>query len=207
MNSSKNSRFLLSTFTAALMVFSWTGASHADLWVASGTDMMGRPVTVDVAVITTVIQNDVGFTETIQITISNSSLTSEGTSDLVLETTRPLNSPVFTFPQGSVLSDWNQAFNSNTLTLTSQTGNSGTTGGDDNIEPGASASLTITTTFTMNELENEVGGVMISTQDGSEIAANLVPEPSTMVIATLGALGFLGYSFRRRKAKLTAVAV
>ena len=39
MNSSRNSRFLLSTFTAALMVLAWTGASRADLWVAKGVDI------------------------------------------------------------------------------------------------------------------------------------------------------------------------
>ena len=50
----------------------------------------------------------------------------------------------------------------------------------------------------------EVGGVRISSQDGgnNEITATLAsPEPSSIVIATFSALGFLGYSLRRRKAK------
>ena len=56
MNSSKASRFLLSTFTAVLMVFAWNGASHADLWVASGTDINSNPVTIDIGVTTSASQ-------------------------------------------------------------------------------------------------------------------------------------------------------
>ena len=133
MYSSKNSRFLLSTFTAMLMVFAWTGASHADLWVAQGVDVNLNPVTVDINVVITQITvdgNGDDLRDQIQITISNLSPEgSKSTSDLVLETNNPLNSASFTFPQGSVLSDWSQAFNSNTLTLTAQAQNSGTTGG------------------------------------------------------------------------------
>lgn len=209
MNTSRTSRFLLSTFTTAFMLLAWTGASRADLWVAQGVDINNNPVLVDINVVISQVQVDVMpyLRDQVQITISNLSPEgSKSTSDLVLETNNPLSSAFITFPMGSVLSDWNQAFNANTLTMTAQAQNSGTTGGDDTIASGQSASFTITT----DNLNMEVGGVKISSQDGgsNEITATLAsPEPSSIVIATFSALGFLGYSLRRRKAKLTAVAV
>jgi len=44
------------------------------------------------------------------------------------------------------------------------------------------------------------GGVMVSTSTDSTTQFTAVPEPSTMAIASLGALGMIGYGLRRRKA-------
>ena len=72
------------------------------------------------------------------------------------------------------------------------------TGAANDIMPGDTESLTI---YTDPGAEVK-GGVIVSTgAPGSpqkEITATLVPEPSSMVLATVGGLGFLGYRLRRR---------
>lgn len=194
MNSFRDSRFLLSTFIAALLVFAGTGASQADqVWVANGTDSMGNPVVVDIDVALTFVPPDdvAGYNE-FQFTITNlSPPMSEATHDIVVETNDPLNSATITGT--GVMSDWTSVltYYPNSVTLTSQ-------GTADTIVPGAEGVFFIDTP----DLSLGLEGIRVSSEGGGpEIVANLVPEPPSMVLATFGAIGFLGYSLRRRMAK------
>ena len=191
MNSYKNSRFLLSTFTAALMILAWTGPTRADLWVASGSDSMGS---YDFEANVTNSSNQ------IQITISNLSPPGLQTvSDIVLDTSNPIGTGNIVF--GSGFAGWSitvESDNSTSFLLTSaQSGPTPGTGGSD-IAPGASAMLSLVAVpegTIVDQVKFSKAG------DPTEIPATLVPEPSSIVIATLGALGILGYSLRRRNAK------
>lgn len=194
MKSSRNSRFLLSAFTAALMMFGWTGASHAQLYVANGTDAEGHPVTIDINVNITVIVGDKGPADQIQFTITNmSSLMADGMSDIIASVNYPFTD--FNFTGTGPLADWNADFSTpDTVMLTS-------TGTNDMLAPGATASLTL---FSENLGTEIKGPISVSTGSGkppNEISAYLVPEPSSIVLATFGVLGFLGYSLRRQLAK------
>jgi len=193
MKSSKKTRFLLSTFTAALIVFAWTGASHAgELYVASGHDDFGNPVVVDINVTSVVIPFD-GVHESFatQITLTYTNLSpslSQEIGDIMVGILTPIT--FFTVSGSGVLNDWTQTttFDPFVLTLTSQDA-------ADDIASHESVTLTIDT---------DVGsqGTNLRVSAGhQEITATLVPEPSSMVLATFGALGFVGYSLRRRIAK------
>jgi PEP-CTERM motif len=193
MNSSKKSRFLLSTFTAALMVFAWTGASQADqLWVASGTDDFGKPVNVDIDVASVVIPFDsmhASFATQLTFTYKNLSPPgSQAVGDLKVGCFTPVS---FDFISGThYLNDWNRTITNNpfTVTLTSPSNT-------EDIKSGEQAVLTI-----IADVGTEPEILLVSSGH-QEITATLVPEPSSMVLATFGALGLLGYSHRRRIAK------
>ena len=135
MNSYKNSRFLLSTFTAALMILAWTGPTRADLWVASGSDSMGS---YDFEANVTNSSNQ------IQITISNLSPPGLQTvSDIVLDTSNPIGTGNIVF--GSGFAGWSitvESDNSTSFLLTSANPDPRRALGSD-IAPGASAMLSL----------------------------------------------------------------
>jgi hypothetical protein len=193
MKSSRTSRFLLSMFAVALMMFGWTGASRAQLYVANGTDAEGHPVTIDINVNITFEVGDTGPYDQIQFTIMNmSSLMADGMSDIIASYNVPVTdtSSIGTGP----FADWTSTLvNPDTIMLNS-------TGTTDMLAPGATASLTL-----FNSVGTEIKGpISVSTGSGSppnEIFAYLVPEPSSIVLASFGVLGFLGYSLRRQLAK------
>lgn len=115
----------------------------------------------------------------------------QGTSDFVLQTNNPLTDAGISGT--GFLDTWGQVFTSNPDTLTLTAPNS-----DQWIYPGQSAVLTITFApyaTLVDELKISKG------HGGGEITAQLVPEPSSIVLATFGTLGSLGYSLRRRIAK------
>jgi PEP-CTERM motif len=201
MNSSRNPRFLRSSFTAALLAFAWTGTSQADLWVAQGTDSMGQTVSIDLNVVSTIIGTDTGPANQFMFSITNnSSLKAEAMSDIVISTNTSLAFDTSIMTSG-VMMDWTSAFTSNspdfTLTLTSKHMDA-----TDTIASNSSVldGLTIVTK-SGGDLGAEINGLKVSmVSDPHEITASLaVPEPSSLVIAAFGALGFLGYSLRRQK--------
>jgi hypothetical protein len=49
--------------------------------------------------------------------------------------------------------------------------------------------------------ESLTSGAVLTNRTQSQLALPGVPEPSTMVLAALGAMGFVGYGLRRRKAR------
>ena len=192
MKSSKNPRFVLSTFIAAMMVFAWTESSHADLWVASGTDGFGDNVLIDLNV-------TIPSPNVIQIQITNNSdLNADAMSDIGIGTKGSLQFASISVLAHGAPATWDASSPTpDTLMLTAETL-------DYAIYPGKTGTITITgATIDGNApVESDIKTIVVSTgTGGNEIAASLVPEPSSMVVATFGALGFLGYSLRRRIAK------
>jgi hypothetical protein len=186
MNFSKNWRFPLSTFTAALLVLAWNGPSHADqLWVASGDDFFGHFLTIDIDV--------QYFSNSIVMTVLGSEPEMGGTltpSDMVGSTSESISNATITAT--GVMGFWTQAFPAaNSFLLTS-------TGPEEDLQYGVLYTVTITGTAP----GTAVNAITMSTGNGdqvTEIPAVLVPEPSSMVLATFGALGgFLAYSLRRQ---------
>lgn len=83
----------------------------------------------------------------------------------------------------------------------SGTGNGGVTGGGPLIKNSIQFTLTAGAGFSLSELGNVVFQYGTSLTEPSVIVPppRGVPEPTAMVIAAVGAIGFVGYGLRRRK--------
>ena len=115
----------------------------------------------------------------------------QGQSDITVNTTQSLVGASFTL---GFFSDWSLIPSDYSLTL-----NAGSDAGFW-LPGGDSASFTISFAGVSTAQQPEAIVVSMGGPGGSEITANntSTPEPSSVVVATFGALGLLGYSFRRR---------
>jgi PEP-CTERM motif len=82
----------------------------------------------------------------------------------------------------------------NSGAVTTLTNNGSSSSGSFNASAPYSLTEVLTITF------NGTGTVQLSSDSSAQFTANAVPEPSSMAIAGLGALGMIGYGLRRRNA-------
>lgn len=102
-------------------------------------------------------------------------------------TTTYYNSPTTTSPSSSTA-----VVASNSVTFTTSTTGSGTS----SVVLGNSGGYNLGQELVISGVNNQVGGFSIT--GNSSVTG---PEPSTMALAAIGALGFAGYGIRRRRAR------
>jgi hypothetical protein len=150
--------------------------------------------------------------DTITVSASGGTFTSPGSSPLLVSSTLTssnLSGSGFLVSAASATfssSLTSGAFSNPSTALLSVTGNgqssqTGTTTGGDSaptVLASSTGSFQLTNTLTATFSSGQTGTLDATTQ--ATAVATATPEPSTMAIAGLGALGMIGYGLRRRKA-------